>query len=156
MNVPRGCEAAFARWDSQNIVGFVMRPNLLAWFSDNIFFFESHRKYRYDGLEEGYFSMEDTVLFLDEKKRSFFCQIFRIVVAQFIISGEMRRGRGKFEKKRERQGGEGEREEESQSNHMIQWSIRNPKEGWSPFPHPQQFFRSERPWCAELGPIGPS
>ena len=78
--------------------------------------------------------MEDTVLFLDEKKRSFFCQIFRIVVAQFIISGEMRRGRGKFEKKRERQGGEGEREEESQSNHMIQWSIRNPKEGWSPLP----------------------
>ena len=61
--------------------------------------------------------MEDTVLFLDEKKRSFFCQIFRIVVAQFIISGGMRRERGKLEKKRERQGGEGEKAE-SQSNHM--------------------------------------
>ena len=36
--------------------------------------------------------------------------------------------------KRERQGGEGEREEESQLNHMIQWSIRNPKKGWSPLP----------------------
>ncbi len=53
--------------------------------------------------------MEDTVLFLD-KKKSFFCQIFRIVVVQFIISGEMRRERGKLEKKRERKGGEGEKE----------------------------------------------
>ena len=68
---------------------------------------------------EEYFSMEDTVLFLDERKRSFFCQIFRIVVAQFIISGGMRRERGKLEKKWERLGGEGEKEARKEKANRI-------------------------------------
>ena len=63
--------------------------------------------------------MENTVLVGRKKNEVFFCQIFRIVVAQFIISGGMRRGRGKLEKKRERKGGEGEKEARKEKANRI-------------------------------------
>ena len=45
--------------------------NIVIWRSLRVI------EYKYDGLEEGDFSMEDTVLFLDEKKNEvFFAKYF--------------------------------------------------------------------------------
>ena len=55
---------------------------------------------------------------LKDKKRIFLPNISNCVV-QFIISGGMRRERGKLEKKRERKGGEGEKEARKEKANRI-------------------------------------